>query len=497
MPSRGNRVHDLVINANNLSYAQILHDLNFTWHQGETIALIGPNGSGKSTLARLIAGLIEPTTGYVEITAKGVPLKRGPYGRWQAVGLVGQHPRRQCIGASVAEELSFGLINLGLPNHEVKYQVREIIQAIGMKGKENQSPATLSGGERQRLVVAAVLAMKPRFVVFDEALSMLDVRSEKRIIELLDKRGEGTGKLWITHDPELARKADRLWLLHDGRLWDEGKPENVLDDPQLRQNCHIQNRCEGLEARIKRKTHKSGNTDKTESAIPQSPVLQWLNIEIGNRLHLNKAVLAGEFIGIVGASGSGKSTLLESAIGLIAPSEGSIRVNGQRLDKKNLPAMRRNIRILLQEAGEYLLDRTVRQVIFWGEKGVDSVSERQYLERFDIDPVFLARSQETLSGGERQKVALAATLRTKPEVLLLDEPMLGLDAQGRKAVARVIGDLSSSLTTLYVTHDLCEVLPYANRLWLVDKGQVVRDCEVEDWDRYREEFRKAGVRIPI
>lgn len=491
-------MQNLAIHTQNLSYKGILHDLNLTWRQGETIALMGPNGSGKSTLARLITGTILPTSGLVELTANDGPQVWRPNERWQTVALIGQHPRRQCIGASVAEELSFGLINLGLSNREINSRVREMLEAIGLEGKMNQSTATLSGGERQRLVTAAVLAMEPNFVIFDEALSMLDMRSQERILKLLEQTGKNAGKLWITHDPELARTAARLWLLEEGRLEDRGTPEDVLGNPLLCQKFHIRRHGEGLV--VKPGAHKDKQDQKEETTSSPKTALQWQQAEIGNRLKLDKMVRWGEFVGIVGASGSGKSTLLESAVGLTVLSKGSLEFKGERLDKRSVTLLRRKIRILLQEAGEYLYDRKVRAAIFWGEKEIDAEVERHYLERFHLDPIFLARSPETLSGGEQQKVALAATLRTEPSVLLLDEPMLGLDAFGREAMTAVITDLISELRTdltiLYVTHDLCEVLPYADRIWLVENGTITLDCAAQVWSQYRQDFQNAGVRLP-
>ena len=103
----------------NICYGKIFNGANFDWHQGEIIALMGANGSGKSTLARLIAGQIEPTSGEIRLTVDGTSCAWNTVRRWQEIGLVGQHPRRQTIGATVAEELGYGLFNLGHDIHWV------------------------------------------------------------------------------------------------------------------------------------------------------------------------------------------------------------------------------------------------------------------------------------------------------------------------------------------------------------------------------------------
>src|SRR5680860_1017825 len=204
----------------NLNYGKILNGVNFDWHQGEIIALMGANGSGKSSLARLLAGLLEPTVGEIQLNVDGIPQAWNTVRRWQEIGLVGQHPRRQTIGATVAEELGYGLLNLGCDIQWVRKKVRELAFSVGLGGKENQSPATLSGGERQRLVTVAILALQPSFLILDEALTMLDARAQANIQELLFQAQTETGQLWITHDQELARLADRLLVIQNGKILD-------------------------------------------------------------------------------------------------------------------------------------------------------------------------------------------------------------------------------------------------------------------------------------
>lgn len=471
-----------VIEVQNISYDDRLKGVSFDWHQGEIIALMGANGSGKSTLARLIAGLIEPTAGEIRLTVDGTSCAWNTVTRWQEIGLVGQHPRRQTIGATVAEELGYGLLNLGHDIHWVRNRVRELASSVGLGGKEDQSPATLSGGERQRLVTAAILAMQPSFLILDEALTMLDARAQANVLELLYQAQTETGQLWITHDLELARLADRLLVIKNGKLVDMGKPQEAL----------INSEIESLYG-IRKFPEKTFSIATEES----QQVLEWKQAKYESRLALNKVVRAGEFIGIVGPSGSGKTTLLDSAIGFILPTEGQLLVCGEQISKASLNTVRRKTRLVLQEAGEYLIGRSVYHEVFYGDPRGDLLAERQdrlsFLEGFGIPARLAEEAPERLSGGERQKVALAAALRTLPEVLLLDEPLLGLDTMSRASIQTMISAWDD-LTILYVTHDLREVLKYADRLWLIENGNVVLDCSIQCWKEHQEQFRASGVR---
>ena len=471
-----------VIEVQNISYDDRLNGVNFDWHQGEIIALMGANGSGKSTLARLIAGLIEPTAGEIRLTVDGTSCPWNTVTRWQEIGLVGQHPRRQTIGATVAEELGYGLLNLGHDIRWVRNRVRELASSVGLGGKEDQSPATLSGGERQRLVTAAILALQPSFLILDEALTMLDARAQANVLELLFQAQTETGQLWITHDPELARLADRLLVIKNGKLVDMGKPQEGLINSEIESLYGIREFPEKTFSRAQEESQR---------------VLEWKQTKYESRLALNKVVRAGEFIGIVGPSGSGKTTLLDSAIGFILPTKGQLLVCGKNLSKACLKTVRRKTRLVLQEAGEYLIGRSVYHEVFYGDQGRDLLAERQarlsFLEGFGIPARLAEEAPERLSGGERQKVALAAALRTLPEVLLLDEPLLGLDTMSRASIQTMISAWDD-LTILYVTHDLREVLQYADRLWLMENGNVVLDCSIQCWKEHQEQFRASGVR---
>ncbi|HBP65918.1 MAG TPA: ABC transporter [Desulfosporosinus sp.] len=479
-----------VIEVRNISYEDRLNGVSFDWHQGEIIALMGANGSGKSTLARLIAGLIEPTAGKILLTADGVSCEWSTVTRWQEIGLVGQHPQRQTIGATVAEELGYGLLNLGHDIPWVRNRVRELAASVGLGGKEDQSPSTLSGGERQRLVTAAILALHPSFLILDEGLSMLDTLAQVKILELLLQAQPQTGQIWMTHDPEIATKADRLLVLKNGILIDMGKPKEALMNKELQSFF-----CLG-EVDV-HPFLQDPKLKPIKTVALGAPVLEWKKANYKSRLALDKIVRAGEFIGIVGPSGSGKTTLLDSAIGFILPTEGQCLMGGEQITKANLNTVRKNIRLVLQEAGEYLIGRSVYHEVFYGDSRLDLLVEKQaglsFLEQFGISAHMAEYAPEKLSGGERQKVALAAALRTLPQILLLDEPLLGLDALSRAGVQAMISRRVDR-TILYVTHDLREVLPYADRLWLVEKGNVVLDCSIQCWKEHQEQFRASGVR---
>lgn len=508
------------LSGTNISYG-VLSGVNVFLQQGEVVALMGPNGAGKSTLAQIIAGLIEPTSGEIRLVKSGVEKPWSNVKRWQEIGIIGQHPRRQTIGATVAEELGFGLLNLGYGVKEARKVVKELAFNIGLDDQLNQSPATLSGGERQRLVVAAILALKPSFLILDEALTMLDERAQERCLELLRAQSEGMGQLWITHDPELARRADRLLVMKKGRLKDVGTPDKVLNDPAYCEEFSIRSDDKPktshpltlelwkkftLNQGEKSGVEQTGDTPIFMSKqgivqkIEEGYVLEWRETDYDSRLKITEGIKPKEFIAVLGPSGAGKSTLLDSAIALIKPSAGKLLAFGEGVSKQNIDRLRRRVRLMLQEPGEYQIGKEVYDEVFYLQsrktRKLNHQANLRYLEVFGISEHQAQMIPEHLSGGERQRVALAAALESLPEMLLLDEPLLGLDAEGRSLFQSLLKELKGKLTLVYVTHDLAEVVGLADRLWLIEEGRLLLECPESDWSRYKSYFKKAGVRFP-
>ncbi|WP_018214084.1 ABC transporter ATP-binding protein [Desulfitobacterium hafniense] len=498
----------------------IIQGLDFSLRQGEVIALMGPNGAGKSTLARLLAGLNEPTSGKLNLLEGGQEIPWTRVRRWQEIGIIGQHPRRQTIGATVGEELGFGLLNLGYEMKKVQDMVGELAYRMGLEGKLHQSPATLSGGERQRLVLGAILALNPAFLLLDEALSMLDRRAQEACLELLEEKGKHMGQLWITHDPLLAKKADRLWVMKEGKLSTMGRPQTALRDERFCQEYGIRAPYSpsyspgysSVREKMGEKYQKVQNLrypegfsaatgSETESPFlhgdERKDTLEWREAEYGQRLQLTEKIKEGCFLAVLGPSGAGKSTLLESAVGLIHPSRGKFLAFGQEVTRQT--KQRQKARLLLQEPGEYIIGGTVYDEVFYlqnkKERKAGAQRNAEYLRVFGIPPEKALAYPEYLSGGERQRVALAAALESLPEILLLDEPLLGLDLVGRSMVLDLLQELKGRMTILYITHDWSEVRELADEVWLVEKGRITfkqrsKDGAMEIDDQ---QLKEAGV----
>lgn len=206
-----------------------LNKVSLTIEKGEWITLIGANGSGKSTLVKTLNGLNMPQEG--KIIVDGLALNEENIWKIrQKVGMVFQNPDNQFVGSTVADDVAFGLENIGMPREEMIKRIDESLRQVGMEKFKDIEPARLSGGQKQRVAIAGVLALKPEIIVLDEATSMLDPKGRAEVLETVKeiKESNNLTVLSITHDIDEAAEADRIFVMEAGQLKHQDKPEEIF-----------------------------------------------------------------------------------------------------------------------------------------------------------------------------------------------------------------------------------------------------------------------------
>lgn len=207
----------------------VLEDVSFSIEDGEFVSIIGHNGSGKSTLAKLAAGLMEAEKGEIYIydellTPKSVTKLR------KRIGIVFQNPDNQFIGASVEDDIAFGLENQNVTRDVMIERVKYFSHLTGMDEFLDKEPQNLSGGQKQRVAIAGVLAMNPDILILDEATAMLDPKGRKDMMDIVFKLRKEKPTLTIiliTHEIEETLRSDRIIALNDGELYLEGTPSTI------------------------------------------------------------------------------------------------------------------------------------------------------------------------------------------------------------------------------------------------------------------------------
>lgn len=207
----------------------VLKDVSFQIEEGSYTTIVGHNGSGKSTIAKLLIGLMEAKSGTIRVD--GMKLnEQNVYAIRDKIGIVFQNPDNQFIGATVADDIAFGLENHQVPHEKMQSIIEDYAKRVNMSKYLNSEPTKLSGGQKQRVAIASVLAIAPEILIFDESTSMLDPQGKAEINALIQKIHEES-KLTIvsiTHDIEEMVHSDHVIVMKDGRTVMDGTPETIL-----------------------------------------------------------------------------------------------------------------------------------------------------------------------------------------------------------------------------------------------------------------------------
>lgn len=401
----------------------VLTGIDMTLIQGEFVAIVGANGSGKSTLSKLLAGT-EPTIGVID--RPGDP----GLGRAGGTALVLQRPESQMLGSRVADDLVWGLP----PGTEV--DVEGLLAEVGLTGLATRETSDLSGGQQQRLALAAALARDPQIVIADEVTSMVDPRGREELIEILANlpARRGITVVLITHRDAEARAADRVIHLEHGRIV-EHHPEWMR--PEAGTGLAGRHGALGeplLEVRDVSHTYLAGSPWEVHA-------LHGIDLTVGR----------GDGLLIVGGNGSGKTTLAWLLAGLTKPSRGEVLLGGEPVSEHV-----GSVGLGFQHARLQLQKTTVAdEIMAVGGETVGTSEVGRVLDLVALPRELAAKRVDSLSGGQMRRVVLASLIAADPEVLVLDEPLAGLDPGAREEVLDVLARLrAEGHTIVIISHDL-------------------------------------------
>ena len=503
-----------------------IRGINFDAKKGEIIGIVGKNGSGKSTFAKILNRLLLPIEGTVIIGGRDALEEENILDVRKTVGMVFQNPDDQLIGSIVAEDVAFGAENIGVPGYKLWKRVLSAIEQAGLTvyGAKSKDVADrrineLSGGEKQKVALAGVLAMEPKCIVLDEATSMLDPKSRWDIIRLMKKLQEELGItiIMITHMMEELIIANTIYVMHQGKIVMRGRKEaifsegeklmqygldlppvvelkNKLYDEHILSDQYIYT-VDGIVNRIKMEYPNAfekgitlpDNIDSHNKIDPVNAILMdKVCFSYGEKEVLKDVSLSvgkGEYVAVVGSTGSGKSTLLSHIPRLLKPSSGTVYVDGIDVCDRttDIRKLRCKIGYVFQYPEQQLFAKNVYEDVVFGPRnvGVSKVeAEKRAYEAIKLvglpDDIYDMPISK-LSGGQKRRVALAGVLAMKPEYLILDEPVAGLDPEGKREMLDIIDTLHKEvgITILMVSHDIESVATYADRVIVVEKGEIV------------------------
>ena len=206
-----------------------LNDVSFHVKHGEWLSIVGHNGSGKSTTARLIGGLLVADSGQIIVDGQELT-EENVWDIRDKIGMVFQNPDNQFVGATVEDDVAFGLENKGLPYKEMVSRVQEALSFVGMMDFKDREPARLSGGQKQRVAIAGIIAMRPSILILDEATSMLDPEGRQELIQYIEdiRQQYGMTVLSITHDLDEVAMSNRVLVLKQGKVESISSPRELF-----------------------------------------------------------------------------------------------------------------------------------------------------------------------------------------------------------------------------------------------------------------------------
>jgi energy-coupling factor transporter ATP-binding protein EcfA2 len=429
-----------------------LCDVTEEIRSGDVVAVTGPSGCGKTTLARAVVGFIPsvlPANVSGGIWIGGLPARMADAATLaQRVGLVQQDPDAQVCTLRVRQEVAFGPENLCLPRSEIDERVDEAMEIVGIDHLCDRETTTLSGGEKQRLAIASILAMRPLVLFLDEPTGNLDPLAAKRIFDTLERLRGRDGMTLVAIEHRLAPLLPlrpRLLVMDRGRV--------VLRRPTRRREDLVEL---GLRAGWTRRTISPAAREERASLCNVS-------FRYGSKVvfeRLSFEATSGEIVGVIGPNGSGKTTLLRLLAGLERPHEGHVhRRDGLRVG------------MLFQYPHQQIFERTVRRELeidgpLHDEERSRLLQEARLEDLGEVPPL-------SLSLGEQRRLTVVTTLRTLPDLLLLDEPFIGQDRHNVAwMIDRILRARDRGAAVVVISHDVPVLASLCDRILFLDDQSV-------------------------
>ncbi|MFA6939837.1 MAG: energy-coupling factor transporter ATPase [Clostridiaceae bacterium] len=512
------------INIKNLNYyypnenEKALDNINLNIEKGELVLITGKSGSSKSTLGKAITGAVPNFYGGRiggEILINQTDIKELKDGdRAKLVTMVLQHPEKSFLMDKVHREIAFGLENIAYDEKGIKRRVFEALEFCNILDLAYRNIDTLSGGEKQKLAIAAALSYSPECIILDEPTSQLDPSAAEEIVNIIKKINK---ELFITimvieqRTNKWLMAADRVLFMENGKISLDGSREEFYQSKIHKYNEFLPSYLRllkrlniGYKNSLKEaKEALNGiKVNKIENKIyPGNTLISIKNLKAGygdrNVLDgINLDIKQGDFLGIIGSNGAGKTTLLKSVLNLI-PYKGSVKISGIEASKMSLKEIGREIGYISQNPNDYIWKDTVYEEVKFTLSNYSIEDEdlvNQTLKQLDIYK-YKDKNPRDLSGGELQRLAMAAVLVLKPKILILDEITRGIDPILKKRISGLLKKINESGTTIIiVTHDIENAALLCKNLALIINGEIVsygsRDQVLKDGIYYSTDINK-------
>lgn len=451
-----------------------IKDISFSIKPGECIILCGKSGSGKSTILRAVSGLApvfyEGTLqGEIEVDER-IPAELESEERAKLFGVVFQDPRSQFFMNTVQDEICFAAENIGIPSNKIKEMLNDISAFIGIEELLSRNIDELSSGQKQKVAIASSLILQPKVLILDEPTSNLDVQGTKILIEIIKKiKKKGISIIISEHRLDSFKEvADRFLYINNGKLdetWTRNEFENLSNERLL---------GIGLRPKTVVKSINNNIEDDKELLLDiQSLSFHYKKTNSGID-NINLKLYKGEVVSLLGNNGAGKTTLCRVISGLLREKTGTIKYKGKI---SNCKLRNKFCYFVMQDADYQLYSDSVSGEVALGKKVTEKLKQDliESLNTFKLMEL-KDRHPASLSGGEKQRVILAAAYCSDADIYILDEPTSGMDGDGLCAIIRWVKLLSEKgKVVIIITHDLLLAEATSNKFIYLEEGEQVKE----------------------
>ena len=537
----------MLLKVDNFSYAYpnadscALVDIDLELASGSFNVICGPSGAGKSTLCKALAGIVPNYYGggyKGDVTLNGQSnIRKKIADTALNVGIVLDDYESQLVSLTVEEELAFSLQNRGMSSAEIAVIIPEVLSAVGLEGRENYQLDELSGGQRQRLVIASVIATKPRILVLDEPVSALDPVGAADLYALIESLRQEYDMTIVVVEHILnyvLPYMQNLIVLQDGQIVHKGNIYDVV--ASMSGQKHLDLLIPDLlkvKIALTDKIHSTfsewrttppaiadlrsliaenacGNYQEPDYLLPNTEtIISLRSANFAYRtgepiLHdVSLNIRRGEFVALLGHNGSGKTTLSRLIMALNKARSGKVLVDGENIAGFEPADLADTIGYVFQNPDLQILEDTVFDEVAYGArikgyKGeelnamvTDALAATGLSELADAYP-------RILSFGQKRRLGIAAALVRKPQVLILDEITGGQDNIEKTLMMNYLQKLNEQegLTIILITHDMPTVLKYASRIITLKRGKIVFDGSVHEFFSGRYPLGEWEIRMP-
>jgi energy-coupling factor transporter ATP-binding protein EcfA2 len=540
-----------LIQVKNLTYTYenesepVLKDVSLTIDQGEFVLIVGPSGSGKSTLCQVFNGIIPnvlggDVQGEVIVDGKAV-FDVEVKDMSTSLGIVFQDPDAQLCNIYVEDEIAFSAENLKVDPVEIRQRIKDTLDRVGLSGFEQRKVFELSGGQKQKVGIASVLSMKPKILILDNATANLDPQATKDVFDLLKALHEEHGHTIIVVEnkiDDIIHLVDRIIVMDAGKIVSDGPPRQIISQsgkelmemgvwiPEISELA-LRLQDEGFtfdqfpisvhDAYLEMKdrwnksyhmiTYPSRNEMKEDIIVVKNLSYMYPN---GTKAlnNVSFSIKKGDFVAILGTNGSGKTTLVKHLMGIIKPPKGKVFLKGEDISKRTLLEMTEDVSYVFQNPEHQFVTENVLEECIYSlkvkhginknqevseeilEKGIHSLKQINLYEARDKNPFML-------SGGEKRRLSVVASIAMGQDIIILDEPTTGQDYASATKLLELCYELNrNGKTVIMINHDIRLVCRWVNTALVMHQGNLIFNGDVHDLFLNEDVCRKASLIEP-